>query len=210
MIVSIHQPQYLPWLGLLDRIRSSDKHVILDNVQFEKGSFTNRNKIRNKDSSFWLTVPLKRKTDRTIYNLEIDYDSNWQSKHLKSMINCYRKEPFFIKYWHNFESLLLKKYATLADLNIEMLSMLMDFYGIDTKLILASDLETKYNKSDLILEICVKTGADKYLSGTNGEDYLNLNQFKVAGIDVEFQDVSKYEPIACVDDLFRKGGGDKI
>ena len=61
MIISINQPAYLPWLGYFERIAMSDLHIVLDHVQFEKGSFTNRNKVRTGDDAAWLTVPLATK-----------------------------------------------------------------------------------------------------------------------------------------------------
>lgn len=65
-IVSIHQSQYLPWAAYFKKIAFSDTFVILDNVQFQKNGVQNRNKIRNKNGEFWITLPVNNKLDEAI------------------------------------------------------------------------------------------------------------------------------------------------
>ena len=91
MKVSIHQPAYLPWLGYFDRIAKSDLFIYLDNVQFEKNSYTNRNIIKGPNGPQWLTIPIKQKghLNRKLYEIEIATDIDWRSKHLKSITNAW-------------------------------------------------------------------------------------------------------------------------
>lgn len=95
MILSIHQPAYLPWLGYFDRIARSDKFVYLDNVQFERNSFINRNRIKTANGPIWLTIPvrLKEHFNKTIADIEIDARQNWKRKHLRSIEQNYRHAP---------------------------------------------------------------------------------------------------------------------
>src|SRR4051812_8168590 len=98
MVVSINQPAYLPWLGYFDRIARSDLHVVLDDVQFEKNSFVNRNKVRIKDGWCWLTVPVLTKgrfRDLPINRLEISSDRNWCHKHLETIRMNYARTDYF-------------------------------------------------------------------------------------------------------------------
>ena len=80
MIISINQPAYLPWLGYFDRIAKSDLHIILDNVQFEKNSMANRNRIKTPQGDSLLTVPVKMRghINNTIENILIDNSQTWK------------------------------------------------------------------------------------------------------------------------------------
>ena len=94
-IVSIHQPTYLPWLGFFNKIISSEKFVFLDDVQYEKNGYQNRNKIRTHEGDIWLTVPVKTKSTTLLKNVEIDYSFDWIKKHTKSIELNYSKTRFF-------------------------------------------------------------------------------------------------------------------
>ena len=85
MIISIHQPNYIPWLGFFKKIESSDLFVLLDDVQFSKNDFQNRNIIRTIDGSMWLTVPIHSSSKSMINQINIVKNSNWISKHEKSI-----------------------------------------------------------------------------------------------------------------------------
>ena len=96
MIVSINQPAYLPWLGYFHRIAVSGAHVVLDHVQFEKNSFTNRNKVRTAGGWCWLTVPVRTKGrfgDLAIRSLEIDNSTDWRARHWKTLYQSYKRAP---------------------------------------------------------------------------------------------------------------------
>ena len=104
-VVSIHQPQYLPWFFYFQKILESDFFVFLDNAQFQKNGIQNRNKIKNKDGELWLTVPVKRSLDTKINEVEIDNTKNWKKKHLKTIEESYSKSKFYNYYKKEFEEL---------------------------------------------------------------------------------------------------------
>ena len=85
MILTAHQPAYLPWLGLFHKIALADKFVFLDNLQFEKNSVENRNKIKTSDGSIWLTVPVNAHINLKSNQTKIDFTHNWFEKHLKNL-----------------------------------------------------------------------------------------------------------------------------
>ncbi len=98
MIVSINQPAYLPWLGYFHRIAISDAHIVLDHVQLEKNSFTNRNKIRTREGWGWLTVPVQTPGSSAIFpikEVEIANQKPWAAKHWQTLRLNYSKAPFF-------------------------------------------------------------------------------------------------------------------
>lgn len=190
MIVSINQPSYLPWLGYFQRIAISDIHVILDHVQFEKNSFTNRNKIRTKDGSLMLTIPLKTKGlfgSLAINTIETS-DEYWRVKHLKSIQGAYSKAKYFKHYEPALSRFYEKPCSRLIDLIIPMNEWMMKELKIEIKIVRSSELQFEGTKSDLVLNICKSLKATTYLSGSMGRDYLNLNSFNDAGIKVVFQD----------------------
>lgn len=190
MILSAHQPAYLPWLGYLDKIIGSDLFVYLDSVQFEKNSFTNRNRIKSPQGPIWLTVPVKMKghLGRTLREIEIDNSQNWQKKHLNSIYLNYKKAPRFESIYPLIEPFFAKEYRSLSELCWEQLQFWCREFRIDTRIVRSSELELASRKSDLVLDLCRRFGADQYISGILGRDYLDEAEFRLQGIEVNYQD----------------------
>jgi hypothetical protein len=116
MILSVHQPQYLPWIGYLDKVKKSDAFVFLDNVQYKKREFQNRNKIRTKEGWIWLTVPVitKDRYFQKIAEVEIDRTVDWRNDHWKSIEHSYAKAPFFAAYKERFAAIYNKEWIISA------------------------------------------------------------------------------------------------
>lgn len=190
MILTTHQPVYLPWLGLFHKIAISDIYVYLDNVQFEKNSFTNRNKIKTASGPIWLTVPvlLKGHMSKTIKAMEINNNIDWRAKHWKSMYFAYKKAPFFDRYGNFFEELYQKDWHYLTDLNEYMLKYFLKELGINVKYYKASELSFQGYKSALVLDMCKKLGANLYIFGALGKDYAKEEEFAQEDIRIYFQD----------------------
>ncbi len=192
MIVSIHQPAYLPWLGYFDKIRRADRFIYLDTVQFQKNSFQNRNRVRSKSGPIWLTVPVITKGrlfSVPLGGVTIDNTQTWQSKHLVSMEMNYRRAERFSGIFPLLETYYRCRWDTLSELCWEMLMEFNRLLGIDTPIVRASEMDkAEGSKSDLVLNLCRATGATTYLSGSLGRDYLKLEDFDKAGIEVVFQD----------------------
>lgn len=192
MILSIHQPAYLPWLGYLDRIANSDVHIFLDSVQLEKGGFSNRNRIKTPQGPLWLTIPIKARGHQSsnLCQTAIAEDSDWRRKHLKSLTQCYGKAPFFgeriprLQQWYD-ES---RQFTQLADLCYSQLLFWLNEFGIKTSIIRSSTLAPEGTKSDLVLALCQSVGAKTYLSGALGRAYLREEDFRQVGIAVSYQD----------------------
>lgn len=188
--ISIHQPAYLPWLGYLDKLMRSDVFVYLDNVQFEKNSFINRNKIKTPQGVIWLTVPVKLKghTSKTIAETEIDNSKNWRKDHLSTIFFNYKKARNFSLLYPHLEKLYSLEYASLSDLCYDHLLFWLRHLGIEKKIVKGTELGILAEKSDLVLHICKRFNATRYISGTLGRHYLRIDNFQSAGIEVEFQD----------------------
>ncbi len=223
MLVSINQPAYLPWLGYFHRIAISDVHIVLDHVQFEKNSFTNRNKIKNSNGECWLTVPVKTKGkfgDVSINSLEINNDINWRGKHWRTLSQNYSKAPFFEEHKDFFEILYQKKWNVLSDLCKEVFIYLLKALNINTSIQYSSSMEPRGVKNDLVLELCQKAKADIYISGPLGRDYINEVLFENQNIKLVYQDYkhpvyeqcyeSEFAPYMAVLDLLFNHGPDSL
>ena len=191
MIISINQPAYLPWCGYFNRIIKSDLNVVLDTVQFEKNSFINRNKIIINQEPVWLTIPVLTKNlfgQLDINTIEIDHKMPWQKKHFLSIKQAYAKTPFVLDIQDFLSDLYAKKHERLLDLLKENLNFFIEYLSIKTPIVYASDYNFIKNKSELVLEICKKFGATRYISGPLGRNYLDISSFNLHGIHVEYDD----------------------
>lgn len=189
MMVSVHQPQYLPWLGYFDKIAGSDLFVYLDKVQYKPREFQNRNRIRTKDGVIWLTVPVacKGRHKQGICDAAIDNEFPWQRQHLNSFKAWYGKAPFFKEYFPFFEGVYSEDWKRLSDLNIHIIKYILEKLAIDTPVRFESELDVRTESTDRIIDICKAVGADAYLSGAGGKAYLEEDKFGGAGINLTYQ-----------------------
>ena len=190
MILTAQQPAYLPWLGLFHKIALADTYVSLDDVQFEKNSFTNRNKIKTANGPVWLSVPVKLKghTGSSIREIEIDATKHWQKDHWKTMQFAYKKAPYFDRYSSFFEDVYTKEWNTINDLCDHMMRWFLKELGIEVEYMVQSEIKTTEKKQELVLELCKKLKANRFVFGKLGEDYANKEDFTKEGIEIYFQD----------------------
>lgn len=190
MIMSAHQPAYLPWLGYLDKIKRSDIFIFLDTVQYEKNSYTNRNKIKTANGPLWLSIPVI-KTDhfnKIMSEMPLDIRKKWQKKHLHSIYMSYKKAPRFDEIYPMLQELYAREYDNIVDVTWDHLHFWLKILGINTKIIKSSELDISSKKSDFVLDLCKAVDADHYISGAMGKDYLEVEKFRDEGVEVEFQD----------------------
>jgi WbqC-like protein len=217
MILTAHQPVYLPWLGLFHKIALAEKFCIFDIVQYQKKDFNNRNKIKTHVGPIWLSVPVESKDhfETKICDIRIVHDG-WNKKHAKSIRLNYAKTPFFKEYIDALEDHLLgRKYEFLTDLNTGLLILFLDQLHLKIPILKASDFDFRGHKSDLVLDMCLKLKATTYIFGEQGKDYADGRSFLNNGIDVRFQDYvhpqyrqlfGKFEPyMSVIDLLFNEG-----
>ncbi len=190
MIYSVHQPQYLPWLGFFDKIDKSDVFVFLDNVDYKHREFQNRNKIRTKDGWIWLTVPVIYHRGKKIRGIEIDNSRDWRNQHLKSIKSWYSRAEYFDKYFLFFEDLYSKDWNKLCDLNMAVIDFCLKSLKIDKPVYLESELNAGGEKTQRIINIGKKLNCDVYFSGSGGRDYLEEDKFLEHKIELRYQDFS--------------------
>jgi hypothetical protein len=191
MIVGIHQPEHLPWLGFFNKMYLSNIFVLLDNVQYEKNYFQNRNRIRTSKGFCWITVPVltKGRSSQLIDEVRINpLERDWPQKVWRTLEQNYRKAPFYSDYAPFLKGIYCdQKWEKLVDLNISIIKQLAKWQDIKTPLVRASDMGVEGQSTDLLLRICQKLKASAYLSGKSGRDYLDESKFTEENIQVFHQ-----------------------
>jgi hypothetical protein len=188
MIAAIHQPQFMPWLGYFDKILGSDIFVFLDNVQFKKNEFQNRNKIKTPQGWMWLTVPVSYTYPERIDEVKINNRIGWRKKHVRTLAINYQRAPYFHDLFPAVERFYAADSEFISEVNRESVLLLLGMLGMHKKTQIASALgDFPEEPSERLAAICESLGADTYLSGAGGRNYLDLRPFNNRGIAVVFQ-----------------------
>ncbi len=193
MIVAAHQPAYLPWLGYLHKVARADLFVVMDDLQYEAQNFQNRNRIKVNNGALWLTVPLVRGSqhdricDKQINNAG-SAKEHWQRRTWMTLLTHYRRTPYFALYADELESVYLRPWSRLVELDLHVTQLMLGWLGIARPIVLASSLDLSGEKTARILAMCKRVGARAYLSGAGGSTgYLDVPMLERAGIGVAWQ-----------------------
>ena len=190
MIVTIHQPDFLPWLGFFDRWLKSDIFILLDDVQFLRRGWHHRDKIKTQNGIKWLTVPVVKKGhySQCIREVMINNHENWRHKHLNTIRGAYSKGHNFNHFFNELEAIYKRGHGMLIGLNIDLLRLCADTLGIKTPVKLASSFKVKVNGSERLRKLVQAVDGDVYLTGTGSRDYLDVELFEKVGIEVRWQE----------------------
>ena len=202
MIVAIHQPHYMPWLGYLHRMAQVDLFILLDHVQFERRNYQNRSRIRIDGVARWLTVPVEQHSqkerilDKRIDNR--DFARPWGRTHLATLRHAYRESGHFGVYAPALGRILEAPWERLAQLDAAMLAFLTDAFGISTRIVRSSELTVEGAKSELILNLCRSVRADALLAGFGGSrEYLDAERFARHGIEIHYHQFTEPQYRQC-------------
>jgi len=190
MIVAIHQPNFIPWLGYFYKIAKADVFVLLDDVQYTKNSFINRNRIKTPQGKLWLTIPVihSGQFGQLINEVKIQNPGRSLNKIIKSIESNYIKAPFFDEVFNIVETGLIQT-DNLAEINEAMIVEILGYLGVGTRIIRSSDLAiNETNSSHRLVKICEVLGAKTYLSGFGSSNYQENEVFVKAGIKSEVYD----------------------
>lgn len=188
--VSIHQPHYLIWLGLLDKIARSDLYVLLDNVQFSKRGFQHRTQYSTKSGNKYLSLPVKSKgvqCENTKIKDILIADEKKIKKHYTTLCHRYSKTPGWPLIKDKIDHIYSEKHKTLVEINQALLDLTLTCYQVSTPVIRASELKVEGNKSELILSILKNVNANIYLSGNGARRYMDHSLFADANITIRYQ-----------------------
>jgi hypothetical protein len=192
MIVTIHQPQFIPWPGYFYKIIRSDKFVLYDNVQFPRGKhFGNRNMIKTANGPIWLTVPVRGKSELLPYNrIQVDPSPVWRNKHARTLELSYKSAPHYDRIIPQLVELYRRDdWSNIAELDEAFLRVCLDALDCKTSLVRASQLKSAsqdLHGVDAILSILREVGATQYISGRGAGSlrYVESDRFEAAGIEL--------------------------
>lgn len=187
--IACHQPTYLPWPGFFYKAMRADVFVLLDSVQFPRGSsWVNRNRIKTPRGQTWLTVPVKKKGKglQRIRDVEVFNERLWAEKHIASLIHSYKKSPFLEDNLQFLERIYEESWNTLVDLNVSLLRYFLSQLNIDATLRFSSELGTESKGTSLLIEICKKLKADTYVTMSTSRTHLEEELFHKNGIKIDY------------------------
>ena len=193
MILSCVQPSYIAWIPLFKRMINGDIFVYLDDVEYSKNSFHNRNYIKGHQEKILLTVPIKYKgnADKYISEIPINNDFPWSKKHWRSIEMNYHKAPYFSELEKIiFSQIYDRNWEILGDLNIAFIEIIKNYLNITCDAYRSSELGIKSTGNQKLVDICKLLGADSFIVKPNTEDYHPKEFFENNGIKlVEFDPV---------------------
>ncbi len=131
-----------------------------------------------------MTVPVKKKGLglQNINDVRICHDGRWAKKHIESLTSAYSKAPYRSEHLDFARRLFSSSVEKLIDLNLMTISYLMKYLGIDTKVIRLSELGIEAKGEKLLIELCRRLGASRFLVQSAAVKYLNADRFRASGI----------------------------
>ncbi|MGD6807453.1 MAG: WbqC family protein [Candidatus Bathyarchaeia archaeon] len=215
MIVFVHQPEYIPWIGFFDKLARCDVYVIYDDAQYEHGGFHNRNRVRTPKGWGWLTVPISHGHPQTIKDVKIA-GHEWRKRQLSFIASLYQKTPYFKDYYPLLKEAIGFDHELLIGLNLHLIKAIADV--LDIKVTMMRSSEFPYagkEKNEKLVSMCKFLGADTYLCGSGGRNYIDTEIFRQAKISVQWhsyqhplykQRFEGFEPnMSIIDLLFNMG-----
>jgi len=189
MLVTIHQPNFLPWPGFFHKWMLADALILLDTVQYEKNEWQNRNRIKTAQGAQWLTVPVRYRYPEKINEVSIA-DKRWPRKLCGSVEQAYARAPYLKTYWPQLRDTLNEPCESLRDMNVALIRTVGSFLDCQAPLHMAADLAVdNTDPTARLLELCAKLDAGAYLSGQEGRGYLDAEAFAMSDLKLYFQQV---------------------
>lgn len=191
------QPYLFPYFGYFQLINTVDKYVVLDDVQFIKGGWINRNKILFNNTSKLFTFSVRHAP----YNLNICeryFTDSFEKEKIKLLMllqQSYKKAPYFRDVFALVERILNYKDKNIAALVTNSLVNLCDYMGIETQFIVSSRIErdrTK-KKEEMVIDIVKQLGGFDYVNAVGGQTIYTKNYFKRNGINIKFLQMGEIE-----------------
>ncbi len=210
----------MPWLGYFDKMDRCDIFVLLDNVQFKKNEYQNRNRIKTSAGWQWITVPVNYRFRQKISEVGVHNGTDWRKKMVHAVEINYGKAPYFERYIDILRNFFMQEWPLLSHINIACVKLLKETMGITTSILTASEMGPLSDEPNRrLIDICKQLGSGTYLAGRDGAKYMNVDMFRDAGIDVVFQEFKhpvypqlfgKFEYFMSVVDLLFNCGEESI
>lgn len=187
------QSNFLPWKGYFELIDSVDQFVLLDSVQYTKGDWRNRNRIKSPSGTRWLTLPVSASARESIYKAKVT-DDFWAKEVEKTLRNSYFKSPFFEWAHERIMQVLdeCSNYKTLSEINMHSIQSFSKLLSVFTPIEQDRNFSSIAGKNERLIQICIEANANVYVSGPSAKNYLDESLFKLSGIEVEWFEYKNY------------------
>lgn len=192
MVVTIHQPEHFPYMGYFQKMEKADLFVILDNVNYRKNYFQNRNRFLNNNGvEEWFTIPVEKTApNKWIKDVQINTQLPWRKKLITKL-----QQNFKVDFTEIYNS------DSLMEINLNSIKWAMKQLNLNTEIAFASELNVQGDKSELLANICKKLNATTYLSGPSGKDYLDLSYFN--GVKIQYHNPIVDNPYSCIYNILK-------
>jgi hypothetical protein len=192
-VVAVHQPNFMPWIKLLDKILASDVYVAYDTVQYTKSEYHSRQKMKQSTGPVWLTVPVVRAHgEHGHQNLEatrIDNSQGWRQKHLRFLQHEYRKSKYLADVYQMVEGVYARNHELLVEMNVALIKAFCTYLGSTTRVVRASSLVHDGDNTERLIQIVRNAGGDTHLTSTfdSPRKYIDWRELEAAGIAIQSQ-----------------------
>ncbi len=193
MVVSIHQPNYFPWLGYFYKIAQSDVFVLLDDVQFSNEGMHNYHYIKTPQGSLRLKIPVEQHTGDLIMSVKTKDFLGWKQKHIKTIEVNYKKSAFFSTVFIDYVQLIDREHSNLSEMNTAIINFMLEKFGIATKIVKSSELNITSTKEEKVMDICNALNATTYYSGTGAKAYQSEIDFNSRGLELKYSVFNPFE-----------------
>ena len=188
-IAAAHQSHFLPWLRYIEKALRCDVFLVLDDVQFVKGDWHNRNKLKGPQGWFYLTVPVKHRLGQRLDEVEIDNRQHWRRRHLQSLRSSYGRTPYFKQIFPRLEEVYMStSWQSLCEFNQALLDLVFELMQVHCRTLLSSSLNVTSSGTQRLSSLCLSVEATVYLSGAYAAaQYLDADALASSGITTIYQ-----------------------
>jgi hypothetical protein len=189
-LVSVHQPNFMPWLRLLDKILASDVYVAYDTAQFTKTEYHARQKVMTHSKPVWLTVPVLSTGEyQPIQDVQIDNKQPFRRQHLNKLRKAYGSTPHFDEVYALVKEVYAGDHERLVDLNLDLIEALCSYLGASVRILRASALPHDGDRAERLVQLVKGAGGTEHLTSTFGRDHQDVDwsPFEHEGIGIRSQ-----------------------
>ena len=188
------QSNYIPWRGYFDLANDADLFIFYDEVKYTKNDWRNRNKICDRQGSFWLSIPIHKDAVKQRIS-EVELPEGWQEAHFKTIENCYKNAEGFSELKPLLEEMYLeKKWSTLSEMNRHYIQQISEKLGIKTCFENSAQYDLKGDRVERLVNLLEQAGCSEYISGPAAKNYLEGNEhfFSDKNITLSYKNYPAY------------------
>ncbi|MDD4689395.1 MAG: WbqC family protein [Eubacteriales bacterium] len=193
MIVSIHQPDYIPYIGYFYKIAQSDIYVFLDDAQFSNDNMHHWNKIKTPQGECRLKIPVEYRFGDSINQVRTKNELKWREKHLKTIEMNYSRAKCFKDVFPQFKEMVMEEYDSLASMNIAINRFICDGFSLKPQFFRTSEMDIYTAKEERVIDICLAVDGTTYLSGNGARAYQVDEHFSNRGVILQYISYHPFE-----------------